>query len=219
MKSIKSVHQLRYGECVIFDSAFAAQHLNNYAPPQQRYPGVTKILSATKDDSFLIAWRQKVGDAEADRIVKESTDIGSELDRQIFEYLKSGTVPLNNSPLFTQLKPYLDKIDPVALQFEVASDKMNAKGILDCLGYFDGKLSIIDFKNSRTVKRHEWLDDYWLQLTFYAMIIHDTYKVPVKQLVLMIANRAINEPTIALDGVKDHVENACIRLGDYRALR
>ena len=36
-----------------------------------KVPSVTTILSATKDKRFLDNWRRKVGDAEADRIMKQ----------------------------------------------------------------------------------------------------------------------------------------------------
>ncbi len=41
-------------------------------------PSVTTVLGKTSDKSESIQkWRKKVGDEEADRITKQSTDIGS----------------------------------------------------------------------------------------------------------------------------------------------
>ena len=41
-------------------------------------PSVTTVLSATsKSKDGIAQWRNRVGEAEADRIVKQSTDIGS----------------------------------------------------------------------------------------------------------------------------------------------
>ena len=54
-----------------------------------KVPSVTTILSATKDKRFLENWRRKVGDAEADRIMKQASTIGTEM-HQVLEYRLNG---------------------------------------------------------------------------------------------------------------------------------
>ena len=54
-----------------------------------KVPSVTTILSATKDKRFLDNWRRKVGDAEADRIMKQASTIGTEM-HQVLEYHLTG---------------------------------------------------------------------------------------------------------------------------------
>ena len=52
-------------------------------------PSVTTILSATKDRRFLDNWRRKVGDLEADRIMRQASTIGTEM-HQVLEYTLNG---------------------------------------------------------------------------------------------------------------------------------
>ena len=46
----------------------------------------------------------------------------------------------------------------------------------DVVGIYDGKESIIDFKQTNKPKRREWIDDYFLQLAAYAMAHNFTYQ-------------------------------------------
>ncbi len=50
----------------------------------------------------------------------------------------------------------------------------------------DGKLSIIDFKTSRKLKKEEWITNYFIQATVYAMMFEWIYKIAVPQIVILI---------------------------------
>ena len=50
-------------------------------------PSVTTVLDATGDKSGITQWRRKVGTAQADAIVQESTLIGSAVHEAIENYL------------------------------------------------------------------------------------------------------------------------------------
>jgi genome maintenance exonuclease 1 len=52
---------------------------------------------------------------------------------------------------------------------------------------FDGLLSVIDFKNSRRNKKEEWIYDYLLQETFYALAYQEMTGSKIKQIVTIIA--------------------------------
>ena len=101
---------------------------------ERRYPGVTRVLSETKseeDKKFLEEWRARVGEAEADRILKESMDIGNSLDAMIEDYLTKPNMDLqlyfkeSGMKLFYQLKFGLDKIKPIGTQIHLYSDSNN----------------------------------------------------------------------------------------------
>ena len=66
-------------------------------------PSVTTVLSATsKSKDGIAQWRNRVGDAEADRIVKQSTDIGSSVHDSIEKYLNgiaSRRILAQNGPI------------------------------------------------------------------------------------------------------------------------
>ena len=50
-------------------------------------PSVTTILSETGDKSALIAWRKRVGEAEAQRISNESAGLGTKVHKALEKYI------------------------------------------------------------------------------------------------------------------------------------
>ena len=50
-------------------------------------PSVTTILSETGDKSALIAWRKRVGEAEAQRISNESAGLGTKVHNALEKYI------------------------------------------------------------------------------------------------------------------------------------
>ncbi|WEM34337.1 exonuclease [Xanthomonas phage X1] len=193
--------------------------------PLERYPGVTRVLSGTKDMTGLDAWRDRIGHEEADRIVAESKMIGSSLDKIFNDSLESviNQVPFEESlyeneagyKLFGQLKPYLKRTEPVAVQLKVWSDHMKMMGYLDCLGLYDGVLTLIDCKNSKKEKREEYLEDYYLQCTAYSMMLYDMLGLKIKQMALFIARRDSPFPQIVIRDIKPFVPMVLGRVRNY----
>lgn len=187
------------------------------------YAGVTKVLDKTSDKTFLEEWRQRVGDEEADRIIKESQDIGNSLDNLILESFKQGFnednyVGEKGFFLFKQLSNSLRKIKPIALQLKIWSEKYKIMGYLDCLGYYNGVLSLIDFKNSRRKKLSDHYHNYLLQCTMYCIILKVLLNIEVKQIVLLIGVRDSASPQIVIERTKDYVKEAYNRIVEYNAL-
>ena len=52
-------------------------------------PSVTNILSSTSDQSGIDKWKQRVGLEEAERILQESTSIGSTVHNALENYLQN----------------------------------------------------------------------------------------------------------------------------------
>lgn len=187
------------------------------------YAGVTKVLDKTSDKTFLEEWRKRVGDEEADRIIKESQDIGNSLDGLILESFKDDFVEKDylgeqGFYLFKQLSNSLRKIKPIALQLKIWSEKYKIMGYLDCLGYYNGELSLIDFKNSRRKKLPEHYHNYLLQCTMYCIILKVLLDIEVKQIVLLIGVRDSASPQIVVERTKDYVKEAYNRIVQYNAI-
>lgn len=190
--------------------------------PLEKYPGVTKILGATKDDTFLIQWRERIGDEEADRIVEESKKIGTSLDSLVMQYLDKEKKFLQeeyvNEPgydLFRQLKQPLTRVEPIALQMKVWSDKLKVMGFLDILAFMDGELTLIDIKNTKKTKKRAYVEDYFLQCTMYCMMLHDLLGIEVKRIALLIADRSNTVPQIFVERTSTYVRQAIRRVHEY----
>lgn len=190
--------------------------------PQNKYPGVTRVLSGTKDESGLLEWRKRVGEEEAERILRESHVIGTSLDRLVMSSFDESFVQedYKDEPgydLYRQLKAPLLKVDPIALQLKVWSDKLRVMGYLDIIGFYDGVLTLIDVKNTRTTKQRKYVEDYFLQCTLYCMMLYDLLGIEVKQIGLLIADRSNTAPQIFIERTKDHVREALHRVAQYHA--
>jgi genome maintenance exonuclease 1 len=90
---------------------------------------------------------------------------------------------------FMDLKPFFDNRIGTIYGQEMAlySDHFEVAGRVDCVAEFDGKMSIIDFKTSLKPKKKEWVESYFMQECFYAIAFEERTKIPVTQLVTIIA--------------------------------
>ena len=67
------------------------------------------------------------------------------------------------------------------------SDLLMTAGATDCIAEFDGVMTIVDFKTSTKIKKEEWIQNYFLQATAYAMMAEERHGVEVPQIAIMIA--------------------------------
>ena len=65
-----------------FQSETGRKYLVDEAP----VPSVTTILSATKNSKGLDDWRRRVGNEEADRIMKNASSVGTEMHKVLEFY-------------------------------------------------------------------------------------------------------------------------------------
>ena len=166
-------------------------------PDGRKYDSVTTILSHAKDKTFLKEWRNRVGEEEANRIVKRSTSRGTKLHEACEKYLKNELSDMKIKTLmpdvkdfFMQLKPIIDENVGVVYGTEQAlfSDRLKIAGRTDCIAEWSGKISIVDYKNSIREKREDWIQDYFIQCTAYANLFEDLTGLPIEQIVVLIAN-------------------------------
>ena len=166
-----------------------------YLVGEAKVPSVTTILSATKDNRFLDNWRRKVGNEEADRIMKQASTIGTEM-HQVLEYAYNGEGYYNANDDGKQPRQMAKIIlqnlkieevwgNEVSLQYE---NKFAGTTDLVALAY--GKPSIVDFKQANKPKREEWVDDYKLQLGAY-YLAHTANYGPIEQGVISICTRGL----------------------------
>ena len=60
-------------------------------------------------------------------------------------------------------------------------------GRADCVGEYDGKLSIIDFKGSTRPKRKEDILNYFMQATAYSIAWQERTGIPIDNIVILIS--------------------------------
>ena len=161
-------------------------------PSGIRYPSITTVLSILSKDSIM-EWRKRVGEEEANRISKRATSKGTKVHKFFEDYIDNKPVQFDKNDIlaresFFKLKPIVDRhIDGIVLQEErLYSDYLETAGQVDLIAYFSGKLSIIDFKTSAKPKKEEWIQNYFMQATAYAIMYEERTGTPVPRIVLLI---------------------------------
>ena len=156
------------------------------------YPSVTTVIGHSKKKAIM-AWRNKVGEEEANKISKRASTRGNKCHKLAELYLSNESIskykddPLSMG-LFYQIKPYLDSIDNIhALEAPLSSKVLKLAGRVDCIAEYKGELAIIDFKTSTKTKREEWIHDYFAQETAYAIMFQELTGLIPKKLVTIIA--------------------------------
>jgi hypothetical protein len=163
-------------------------------------PSVTTILSGTsKSKDGLIQWRNRVGEEEADRVIKQSTDIGTAVHEAIENYL-NGKSWNNFEDTHDQLlaKKISDKFindglkgitDIWGLEVGLLLDNLYA-GTADCVGEYDGIPTLIDFKTAKKIKKRDWIEDYFLQGCAYANAHNVMFGTKIEQIVILMVDRS-----------------------------
>lgn len=158
------------------------------------YPSVTTVLGDEKKKS-LQEWRDRVGEKAANEVSALAARRGENIHLMAEKYLnndptwKKGVMPIN---LFTfnDMKKTLDNnIDNIIMQeVPLYSDRLKTAGRVDLIADYARMLSIIDFKTSRRAKDISWIENYFVQTSFYAAAFFERTGVAVKQGVVIIVN-------------------------------
>jgi genome maintenance exonuclease 1 len=157
-----------------------------------RYPSITTVTGYLSREAIQ-AWRDKIGEENAERVSNEASSFGTKLHETIESYLLDGDVTLHSMqpsyPVFVAMKDEVDNIEPVLIEACLFSHEMQVAGRVDCVGYYNGKLSIIDFKSSRKTKKREWIHNYILQESAYSFAIEENTGIAITNLVTLIGCR------------------------------
>ncbi|MGD1919864.1 MAG: hypothetical protein ACFCAD_13820 [Pleurocapsa sp.] len=157
------------------------------------YPSVTGILSATKparDRQALQNWRRRVGYQQAQKITTKAAKRGTSVHSAIKYYLRQQPVPedIDDNPFWHSILPVLDRIDRVHLdESAIYHSEEGYAGCYDCLGEWQGKLCVFDWKTASKPKKQEWIVDYCLQVAAYISAVNHFYRVNIQQGIVAIA--------------------------------
>ena len=161
-------------------------------PNGHTYPSITSVLGSQPKPS-LDAWRERVGDEEADRIMKESAKLGTAVHDLCERYLSNQNLFMVNDEargVFNRLRFLLGNINNiVGLEIPLYSDILKLAGTADCIAEYNGVLSVIDFKTSKRAKKEEWIEDYFIQAFFYSAAFFEMTGAIPEQIVILIAVR------------------------------
>lgn len=159
-------------------------------PSGTKLPSVTTILSHAPNES-LKEWKKSVGEEEARKIATRAANRGTYIHSMCEHLLKGTDAPKRNIlyvDMWNSFKPIVESIETThALEAPLYSEYLAAAGTVDCVGMWNGRLSIIDFKTSTRVKRADDIHSYFMQCAAYAVMWEELTKMPVPQLVVLMA--------------------------------
>jgi len=72
-------------------------------------------------------------------------------------------------------------------------------GTTDCVGVYNGKPAIIDFKQTNKPKRTEWIEDYFLQLCAYGEAHNEVYGSDIQQGVILMCSKDFEYQTWTIE--------------------
>ena len=185
-----------YPTLEIVDLEIGRHYLDSNKKP---VPSVTTVLSGTsKSTDALIQWRNRVGNEEAERIIKQSTDIGTAVHEAIENYL-NGAYWNNFDETHDQqlaqkistkfINDGLKGITEIwGLEVGLLLDNLYA-GTADCVGMYENIPTLIDFKTAKKIKKREWIEDYFLQGCAYANAHNVMFGTNIEQIVILMVDR------------------------------
>jgi genome maintenance exonuclease 1 len=180
-----------------------------YATPDgSRVPSVTTILSATADKTALIEWRKRIGDAEATRISTESAGLGTLVHKHVENFIEGVERPPGNTPIHVLARSMSDMIINNGLPRVTEVWGMEASlyypglyaGTTDLVGLFEGVPAIMDHKTAKKMKKPEWMEDYFIQTTAYALAHNEVHGTDIKKGALFMADREGQYETFVIEG-------------------
>ena len=168
----------------------------HYDVNDEKLPSVTTILQATQDAEkaeSLKRWTQKVGQAEAERIKNVAAKRGTAMHSYLETYVQGGKVldlrdvgREASSMAETIIEKGFGDLEEVwGSEVTLFYPNLYA-GATDLCGIYQGRESIIDFKQSNKPKKAEWITDYKLQMIAYAMAHNCVYGTDIDQGVILM---------------------------------
>lgn len=172
----------------------------HYNVSEEKLPSVTSILGQTQSEEKrkkLAEWREREGKQQAQRIMDQAGARGTAMHTILEGYLLG-----QNHADFTELgqqammmaQQIIDKGLKGSLD-EIWGSEVTLwypelyAGATDVCGIYEGRESIIDFKQSNKPKKREWIEDYFTQLAAYAMAHNYIYQTKIQSGVILMCTK------------------------------
>ena len=178
-------------------------------PDGESLPSVTTILSKTQDKSFLKKWKERVGEKKAEEIVANSSAIGTALHLYIEHFVnKYAYEDLTTTGLKakTMAQVIIDHDEGLKKISEVWGCEVHLyypgkyAGTADMIGVYNGRPSIMDFKQTNRPKKREWIQNYLIQLAAYAMAHNKLFNTEIDQGVILMCSQDLLFQKFELSG-------------------
>ena len=188
-------------------------------PEGKKYPSITTVLGHFNKKA-IYEWRQRVGEKEANRISTQASRRGTKVHQMCEDFINNELDEKKFMPsdkeTFNSIKNILaDNINNIHCQeATLYSDYLQVAGRVDCVAEWKGKLSVIDFKTSRRLKKREHIHNYFQQGSAYCVMYEERTKVPVSQIVIVMTVDG-EEPQIFVEKRDTWTESLIRKIKEY----
>ena len=174
-----------------------------------KLPSVTTILSRTKAQGFRKKWKAKVGEAQAEVIKNISSKRGTSMHKYIEAFiLQQGYEDMTS--LGQQAKTMAHKV--IEMGLTPVEEYYGSEVTLYYPGLYAGSTdlvcvhnemdTIIDFKQSNSPKRKEWIGDYYMQIAAYAMAHDYIHGSKIQQGIIMVCTPDLYMQEFRFQGIE-----------------
>jgi hypothetical protein len=175
------------------------QGKRHYDIEQTKLPSVTTIISATQSEEkrqALANWKARLGAQAADRVRDIAALRGTAMHTFLEAYVR-GTGHRDLTSIGKEAEPMAKRIIEAGLGdlTEVWGTEVTLyypglyAGATDVVGIYNGRESIIDFKQTNKPKQREWIGDYFIQLGAYAMAHNYVYRTKIQSGIILMCSK------------------------------
>ena len=172
-------------------------------------PSVTTILSRTKDQGYLKKWKAKEGEDKAEIIKNISSKRGTSMHKYIEAFIL-GRGYEDMTSLGQQAKTMAHKV--IEMGLTPVEEYYGSEVTLYYPGLYAGSTdlvcvhnemdTIIDFKQSNSPKRKEWIEDYYMQIAAYAMAHDYIHGSKIQQGIIMVCTPDLYMQEFRFQGIE-----------------
>ena len=166
---------------------------------EQKLPSVTTVIAQTKskkDQEGIERWKAKVGEKRAEEIKNEAAARGTAMHKYLEDLIRC-----QRSLDITTTGQEAQRMAEIIVDRGL-NDCSNVYGIeavlyypglyegsCDLIASYNGKLAIIDFKQTNKPKQREWIGDYFLQMAAYGMAHDAVYDTAIELGIIMMCSK------------------------------
>lgn len=190
-----------------------------YETPEGIFPSVTSVTGWQKR-SFFAGWRKK-NPEESRRVLSRGTAMHSMIESYLLNTLTPQTLKeqagVCHTDLFLQMQSDIDRIGKIrSIEAPLWSKQIGLAGRTDCIGEYDGKLSVIDFKSASKPKSEDGILEYFTQATAYALMWQARTGQPIPNISIIIGVET-GECQVFQTNPREHVADLVEAIAIWRA--
>jgi len=190
-----------------------------HSPDGGKLPSVTTVLDRTKPEEARQAlqnWRNRVGHQQAQAITTEAASRGTRMHTYLENYIKANKIiEMTTNPYswasMAMAKTVVDqgftnRISEVyGVEIPLYFPRLYA-GTTDGVGLHLGEEAILDYKQTNKPKKREWIGDYFLQLTAYALAHNEVYGSNIRKGVILMCVKPEQDANLVITAPPQYQE-------------